>query len=126
LVLVFCYLVKTSFDHRMIYFTFCFPFLATLLSKRSNFLSRQYLFPLLLFLLITISAWFECFRECITICLRHFSFESILPQGLFIVRTLEILINHFTFMIFLSMSLVIIYKNIHPSFIRYLTCLKES
>ena len=126
LILVFCYLVRTSFDHRMIYFTFCFPFLATLLSKRSNFLSRQYLFPLLLFLLITISAWFECFREWITICLRHFSFESILPQGLFIVRTLEILINHFTFMTLLSMSLVIILNNLHPSFFSKIICGRKS
>lgn len=126
MLLVFCYLVRTSFDHRMIYFVFCFPFLATLLSKRSNFLSRQYLLPLLLFLLITISAWFECFREWITICLRHFSFERILPQGLFFVRTLEIGINHFSFMTLLSMSLVIIYKNLHPSFIRYFICLKNS
>jgi len=126
LVLVFCYLVKTSFDHRMIYFAFCFPFFATLLSKRSNFISNHYRIPLLLFLLITISAWFECLREWVTISLRYFSHESILPHGLFVVRTLEISINHFFFMTLLSMSLVIIYKNLHPSFIRYLTCLKES
>jgi hypothetical protein len=126
MILIFCYLVKTSFDHRMIYFAFCFPFFAKLLSKRSNFMPKHYLITLLLYSFITISAWFECFREWITICLRHFSFESILPQGLFIVRTLEIGINHITFMTLLSMSLVIIYKNLHSSFIRYFTCLKKS
>ena len=126
MVLVFCYLVKTSFDHRMIYFAFCFPFFTKLLSKRSYFLSKQYFIPLLLFLLITLSAWFECLREWFTIGLRYFSYESILPHGLFVVRTLEICINHFSFITLLSMSLVIIYKNLHPSFIRYFTCLKKS
>lgn len=126
MVLVFCYLVRTSFDHRMIYFAFCFPFFTTLASKRSNFLSKHYWIPLLLCLLITISAWFECLREWITICLRYFSHEYILPHGLFFVRTLEISINHFSFMTLLSMSLVIISKNLYPSFNRYFTCLKES
>ena len=126
MVLVFCYLVRTSFDHRMIYFAFCFPFFTALLSKRSYNMSKHYWVPMLLLLLITISAWFECLREWITIGLRYFSLESILPHGLFVVRTIEISINHFSFMTLLSMSLVIIYKNLYPSFIRYLTCLKES
>ena len=126
MVLVFCYLVRTSFDHRMIYFAFCFPFFTTLVSKRTNFLSKHYWIPMLLFLLITISAWFECLREWITIGLRYFSHESILPHSLFVVRTLEISINHFSFMTLLSMSLVIIYKNLYPSIIGYFTCLKES
>ena len=126
MVLVFCYLVRTSFDHRMIYFAFCFPFFTALLSKRSYNMSKHYWIPMLLFLLITISAWFECLLEWITIGLRYFSLESILPHGLFVVRTIEISINHFSFMTLLSMSLVIIYKNLYPSFIRYLTCLKES
>lgn len=126
MVLVFCYLVRTSFDHRMIYFAFCFPFFTTLLSKRSNFLSKHYFAPMLLFFLITISAWFECLRAWITISLRIFSLESILPHSLFIVRSLEISINHFSFMTLLSMSLVIIYKNLYHSPIRCLTCLKDS
>lgn len=118
MVLVFCYLVKTSFDHRMIYFTFCFPFFTTLLSKQPIFLSKQYIIPLLLFLILTLSAWFECLREWFTICLRYFSHDSILPQSLFVVRTLEIGINHFTFMTLLSMSLVIIFNKLNPSFFR--------
>ena len=126
MVLVFCYLVRTSFDHRMIYFAFCFPFFTALLSKRSYNMSKHYWIPMLLFLLITISAWFECLREWITIGLRYFSHESILPHVLFVVRTIEISINHFSFTTLFSMSLVIIYKNLHPTFIRYLTCLKES
>lgn len=126
MVLVFCYFVRTSFDHRMIYFAFCFPFFTTLLSQRSNFMSKHYWIPMLLFLLITISAWFECLREWITIALRYFSYESILPHSLFVVRTLEISINHFSFMTLLSMSLVIISKNLYPSIIGYFTCLKES
>ena len=126
MILIFCYLVKTSFDHRMIYFAFCFPFFSTLLSKRSHWTSKQYFIPLLLFLLLTLSAWFECLREWFTICLRNFSHDSILPHGLFVVRTLEISINHFSFMTLLSMSLVIIYKNLHSSFIHYFTCLKKS
>ena len=118
LILVFCYLVKTSFDHRMIYFAFCFPFFTKLLSKRSNFLSKHYLIPLLIYLSITISSWFECFREWFTICLRHSSFESVLPNGLFIVRSLEISINHFSFITILGMSIVIIFNNLYPSIFR--------
>lgn len=121
MVLVFCYLVRTSFDHRMIFLAFCFPFFTKLLSQRSNFLSKQYLFPLLLLLLLTLSAWQECFREWITICLRYLSHESILPHALFIVRTLEMGINHISFLTLLSMSLVIIYKSLYPYFNRYLT-----
>lgn len=95
-ILCFCYFVKTSFDHRMIYFIFCIPLL--LVFHKNNSYKVPILFsPLLLVISFIVSSWHEFIREWCVYFLKEFQMVDHVPLFLFGLRSLEILFNHFIF-----------------------------
>ena len=84
-IFLFCYIVKSSFDYRMIFLLFIFPYILNLKHNHTNKLSNFLLAPLFIILLITLSAWFECFREISTYIIISMNIEQYLPISLFSV-----------------------------------------
>ena len=115
-VLLFCYLIRTSFDYRMIYLFFSLTYLINFsLNYRDNFI---YIFisPIFLLILFTISAWSECLVSITVLLLQNYDYGNLLPYLLFILRSFELTINHFSFMTLFAYGLIQLF-NTRKSFL---------
>jgi hypothetical protein len=95
-ILCFCYFVKTSFDHRMIYFIFCIPLLLTIY-KNLKFRIPFYINPIFIVISFIVSSWCEFFREWFVYLLENLNLNQHIPISLFFFRSFEIFTNHLLF-----------------------------
>ena len=116
-ILCFCYFVRTSFDHRMVYFIFCIPLLLAFHKKTTD--KVPVLFnPLILVISFIISSWHEFIREWGVFFLKKLQLIDHTPLFLFGLRSVEILMNHFifttllAFLICLLLNTILSFRNI--------------
>ena len=64
----------------------------------------------MIFLLLTLSSWFEAIREWGTIIISS-TWSEILPISLYIIRALELFINHISFSALLAFAIFLIIKS---------------
>jgi hypothetical protein len=95
-ILCFCYFVRTSFDHRMIYFIFCIPLLLTIY-KKFKFRIPFYINPIFIVICFILSSWCEFFREWLVYLLENLNLNQHIPISLFFFRSFEIFTNHLLF-----------------------------
>ena len=109
-VLLFCYLIMTNFDYRMLFFIFCIPAILNVklkdLKKKSSLMHH----PFLIFMLFVASSWFEGIRQWLSILIKSVNLEQFIPHTLFALRASEIIINHIAFMLLLAFSINLICK----------------
>lgn len=111
-ILCFCYFVRTSFDHRMIYFIFCIPLLLAFPKKTTD--KAPTLFsPLILVITFIISSWHEFIREWCVFFLKEFQLNDQTPLFLFGLRSMEILLNHFIFTTLLAFLICLFLNTFH-------------
>lgn len=111
MVLLFCYIVRTNFDHRMLFFIFCIPALLKVKLQGSEKKHSLMYHPFLIFLLFVASSWFEGIRQWLNILLQSVNFNEFIPHTLFAVRASEIIINHVAFMLLLAFSISLICRH---------------
>ena len=110
MIMLFCYFVKTSFDYRMIFLFLSLPLLLDYKLGNNNSLRNLILAPVMIFLLLTLSSWFEAIREWGTIIISS-TWSEILPISLYIIRALELFINHISFSALLAFAIFLIIKS---------------
>ena len=111
MVLLFCYIVRTSFDHRMLFFIFCIPALLKVKLQGSEKTHSLMHHPFLIFLLFVASAWSEGMRQWLSMLIKSVSLQEFMPHTLFAVRASEIIINHVAFMLLLAFSISLICRH---------------
>ena len=98
-VLLFCYIVKTNFDYRMLFFIFCIPALLNIKVEDSKNLRNLICHPIFIFILFVVSSWFETISELVVMLTIPLGIQEFKPHALYGLRASEIIINHFSFML---------------------------
>ena len=108
-ILCFCYFVRTSFDHRMVFLIFCIPLMLYNCDKVKNdkYLSNNMKIILILFL---ISSWMEFLCIWIVKLMKLLDYHYYIPNTLSLVRVAELLINHIVFSTLLALIVYFIIK----------------
>ena len=111
-IILFCYFVKTSFDYRLIFLFFTFPFILKFKIINCKNLKCFFISPHFFMFCSIITAWFEFIIKWITIITKELEIESFLPHILFLIRTSEVFLNHYLIILSLSITLFICYRNL--------------
>lgn len=111
-IIAFCYFIKTSFDYRLIFLFFIFPFILNLKIKIYKDFRFFFITPLFFLYSCILTVWFEFIREWITIFAKFMEIDNYLPNLLFITRTSEIFLNHYLITISLSYCILIFYTHL--------------
>ena len=110
-VLLFCYLVRSSFDYRMIFLFFALPYFLNYRLQDGTFFLYKLLSPFFILILFILSSWSESFISFVIQISSEIEIDYILPFYLFTVRLIELFINHFAFMVLSAFGMHLVFTN---------------